>query len=161
MVAIDALSSLKGLFHMLLQSFNLNQSLSLKHTYNSYHPKLLKLSMHLTILRMTFCYQGNGPVASLKEYSGNGSEKKKQKCIFFLKKLLCGNVSSLSPLPNCDVSQCCPKTIANPSLVEVQPACLERGYPSQHACSCVTLLETTNKWPGVVLHDSLSVLQKP
>lgn len=54
MGAIDVLSSLKGLFHMLLQSFNLNQSLSHKHTYNSYHPKLLKLSMHLTILRMTF-----------------------------------------------------------------------------------------------------------
>ena len=54
MGAIDVSSSLKGLFHMLLQSFNLNLSLSHKHTYNSYHPKLLKLSMHLTILRMTF-----------------------------------------------------------------------------------------------------------
>lgn len=67
---------------MLLQSFNLNQSLFHKHTYNSYHPKLLKLSMHLTILRMAFCYQGNGSVASLKEYSGNGSEKKRKKIFF-------------------------------------------------------------------------------
>lgn len=93
---------------MLLQSFNLNQSLFDKHTYNSYHPKLLKLSMRLTILRMAFCYQGNGSVASLKDYSGNGSEKKRKTIFFFLKNYY-GNVITLSSLPNCDVSQCCQK----------------------------------------------------